>query len=224
MKILLSILLLTSSLCISQTGFIEIEVRDTIQLKPIKFEYNVQISDSKFLRFNEKGGVSKDSSKVLLKEKYKELGTFLKNKKYEIRPSTNANYQIHDYIGFWKYGYVITLEQASDLQKLTSELKELDYITGSLGQMEYANEEKAEERLFKKLLDKARKKASTIAKLSDLKLGKIIEFHEVREVDNMAYNMLDMYAVAQRNKKWQSGNNELYGQKSKAIVVKFLAE
>lgn len=224
MKTLLSILLLTTTFCFSQTGFIEIEVRDTIKMKPIKFEYNVQISDSKFLKFNDKGMISQDSSKIKMKEKYKELGTFLKNKKYKIQPNNNANYQIHEYVGFWKYGYVVTLEQTSELQKLTSELKELDYITGSLGKMEFENVEAEEERLFKKLLDKARKKATTIAKLSGQKLGKIIEVKEVKEVDNITYNVLDIYAVAQRTNNSVSNENQFHGKKSKAFVVKFLTE
>ncbi len=224
MKTLIAILLFTTSFCFSQSGFIEIEVRDSIRIKPIKLEYNVQISDSKFLRFNDSGKVSKDNSKLKIKEKYQELEVFLKNKKYKIHPLNNSNYQIHDYIGFWKYGYAITLEKTEDLQKLISELKELDYITGSLGKMEFSDEEKSEERLFLKLLNKAKRKAMTIAKLSDLRLGKIVEFREVREVDNMTYNILDTYFVSQQNSKLNSTNKVLYSQKSKAIVVKFLAE
>lgn len=224
MKTLLSILLLTTSFCFSQTGFIEIEVRDTIRIKPDTFEYHLNVNQSSIMEGSDSESYDPKATNEKLKVKLKELETFLTKKAYDFKPMYNSTYELNNNSYFSKNGYVVTFASSKGLQKLMNDLKALDYVKGSLGEFHYTNQEKAEESLFKKLLEKARKKAMTIAKLSDLSLGKIIEFREAKEVDNLTFSMLDMYAVTQFNKKWGSAKNELFGQKSKAIIVKFLAE
>lgn len=224
MKKILYLVLLVTTFGFGQNGFIEIEVKDSIRVKPIKLEYNVQINDSKFLKYDEKGGVNQDSTKIKMSEKYKELELFLKSKKYNIRPLNNSNYQIHNYIGFWKYGYAVILENSEDLQKLTSELKILDYITGSLGDVEYEESELLEKRLFNKILIKAKNKATMIAELSGLKLGRIIEFKESKEIDDININIMDIYINASHGRKLNMNKNIIFGQKWKTVVIKFKTE
>jgi len=224
MKKILYLVLLVTTFGFAQNGFIEIEVKDSIRVKPIKLEYNVQINDSKFLKYDEKSGVNQDSTKIKMLEKYKELELFFKSKKYNIRPLNNSNYQIHSYIGFWKYGYSVILENSEDLQKLTSELKNLDYITGSLGEIEYEESELLEKRLFNKILIKAKNKATMIAELSGLKLGRIIEFKESKEIDDFNLNIMDIYINASQGRKLSINKNIIFGQKWKTVVIKFKAE
>ncbi|MBJ2173779.1 SIMPL domain-containing protein [Aureibaculum sp. A20] len=224
MKTLLTILLLTTTICFSQTGFIEIEVRDTIKIKPESFDYQISVDESTLRDYNNTGPYDPRISNEKLKLKLKELESFLKEKTTNFTPLQHSTYEVNNTSYFAKNGFMVTFTSAKDLQKFMHELKILDYVNGNLGEFHYTNEEKSEERLFKKLLDKAEKKAMTIAKLSNLKLGKLIEFSEVADVDNLTFNMLDMYTVMKGNKKWNSSNNELYGQRSKAIIVKFSAK
>jgi hypothetical protein len=224
MKNILYLLLLVATFGFGQNGFIEIEVKDSIKVKPLKIEYNIQINDSKFLKYDQKNGVNQDSTKIKMFEKNKELELFLKTKKYNIRPLNNSNFQIHDYIGFWKYGYTVILENSEDLQKLTSEIKNLNYIIGSLGDIEYEESELLEKRLFSKVLKKAKNKATMIAELSGLKLGRIIEFKESKEIDDINLNFMDIYISASQGRKFSMDKNIIFGEKWKTIVVKFEAE
>lgn len=224
MKNILYLALIVTTFGFGQNGFIEIEVKDSIRVKPIKLEYNVQINDSKFLKYDDKSGVNQDSTKIKMSEKYKDLEMFLKSKKYNIRPLNNSNYQIHSYIGFWKYGYAVTLENSEDLEKLTSELKNLDYITGSLGEIEYEENELLEKRLFNKILIKAKNKATMIAELSGFKLGRIIEFKESKEIDDININIMDIYINASQNRKLNMNENIDFGLRWKTVVIKFKAE
>lgn len=217
-------MLLVTTFGFGQNGFIEIEVKDSISVRPIKIEYNVQLSNSKFSKYNPDSGINNDSTKIKMVEKYKELELFLKTKKYNIRPLNNSSFQIHSYVGFWKYGFIVTLENSNDLQKLTSELKNLDYIEGSLGDIEYEYNELLEKKLFNKVLLKAKNKARMIADLSGLTLGRIIEFKESKEIDDTNLNIMDVYLNISQNRTYIMNKQTFPGQKWKTVVVKFEAE
>lgn len=225
MKNLFYLVLFISSLGFSQTGYIEIEVRDSIKLKPISLEYNIQIDDSKFIVYNNEKEVNQYSTKIKVTEKCNELKSFLKAKNYKIHPLSNNKYQIHNYLGFWKNGYVVTLEKPEGLQKLTSELKSIDYISGSIGEIEYEENEIVEKRLLSKIIEKGKTKAKIIADLSGLKLGKLIEFKEGKELDELNLNFLDI--TVNRISKQQElimSKNGLFGQKWKTVTLKFIAK
>ena len=221
MRKTLYLLLFVASYSFAQNGFIEIEIKDSIRIKPIKFEYNVQIGDSKFRNYDSKTGSNQDSTKLKMNEKYEELESFLNKGKYKIRPLNNSKYQIHDYVGFWKYGFAVELETSKDLEKLTTELKRLDYITGSIGEIEYDENVLSEKRLVKKILVKAKEKANMIAELTGLKLGRIIEFREGKATENLDMNIKDIYLTLARNRQWDVNKNTLFGYKWKKVIIKF---
>lgn len=224
MKKLLYIFLLITNLGFAQSRFIEIEIKDSIRIKPINFEYNVQISESKFTNYNQNKTTEKDSSKIKMQEKYQELETFLESKKYKIRPLNNSEFQIHNYPGFWKLGFAIKLETSKELERLTTELKSLDYITGSVGEIEYGDNKLHERRLFSKILNKAKRKGKMIAELTGQKLGKIIELKEGKESENIGVNIRDVYLSALQQKRWSVNKNILFGQEWKTIIIKFETE
>lgn len=224
MKKIIYLFILIANFGFGQSGFIELEIKDSIRMKPINFEYNVQISESKFNRYDKNGEIGKDSAKIKMQEKYKELELFLENKNYKIRPLNNSEFQIHDFVGFWKLGFAVELKTSKQLEKLTTELKTLDYITGSVGEIEYGDRELEEERLFSKILEKANKKAQMIASLTGQKLGKIIEVREGKEVDNISVNIKDIYLSALQNKNWDVNKNIIFGQEWKTVVIKFSTE
>lgn len=224
MNKIIYLFILITNFGFGQSGLIEIEIKDSVRMKPINFEYNVQISESKFNRYDENGAIGKDSAKIKMQEKYKELELFLENKNYKIRPLNNSEFQIHDFMGFWKLGFAVELKTSKQLEKLTTELKTLDYITGSVGGIEYGDKELDEKRLFSKILEKANRKAKMIASLTGQKLGKIIEVREGKEVDNISVNIKDVYLSALQNKNWDVNKNIIFGQEWKTVVIKFSTE
>ncbi|WP_109435328.1 SIMPL domain-containing protein [Aquimarina sp. AU119] len=221
MKNIFYTLFLITSLGYSQSGFIEVEIRDSIKIKPLSFEYNVTIDDSRFLRLSQDGEKNEKEARAKMNQKFNELGVFLKSKSYQFRILHNENYEIHSYIGFMKSGYAVKINNIIDLNTLTAELKTMDYIIASIGEMEYEEELKSEKRLFKKLINKAKEKAETIAELSGLKLGRIIEFKEVPEIHNITFNIMDIYTTSQERKEFGMEKGNLFGQKWKAVIVKF---
>jgi len=221
MRKIIYLLLFVASYSFAQNGFIEIEIKDSIRMKPLKFEYNIQIGDSQFRNFDSKTGIGHDSIKLKMNRKFDELKRFLNKKEYKIRPLNNSKYQIHDYVGFWKYGFAVELETSKDLEKLTSELKTLDYITGSIGEIEFNDNVLSEKRLVKKILEKAKVKANMIAELTELKLGRIIEFKEGKGIGNLDVNIKNVYLALAQNRQWDVNKNNLFGYKWKTVIIKF---
>lgn len=68
---------------------------------------------------------------------------------------------------------------------------------------------------------RAEKKAQKIAELSGLRLGEILEFTEVKEIDNLSFSLTNVFVSTQSNRDWNLFYDRLNGQRSKAIVVKF---
>ncbi len=219
-KGILVITLLVSIFTYSQTGFIEVEVRDSIKLKASKYEYLIEITQNNdYLYSNDNTDVVATRKKI--KEKTalqkKEIEAFLKEKNYKYRFPEN-HYLINNNSLFNDKSFVITVFNSSEINKLRTDFKRFDYINVRLIETLYEpkDEGKAEKRLFKKLI----KKALMIAALSGLKLGKIIEFKEVKEIDNLTFNIMDVYAMSKRN----NNSRSLVHIDSKAIVVKFAAK
>ncbi|MEW7278516.1 hypothetical protein ABW636_07960 [Aquimarina sp. 2201CG1-2-11] len=225
MKKLTYFLFLLSTLAISQNnGFIEVEVRDSIRIDPISFIYEISIDDSKFLRYEEDGTRNDIEARKKLNEKYVELGSFLKSGGYQTKNLNKQNYELHSYVGFLKLGYAVKLKSAEELDKLLTELKKLDFVRASIGEFELPEESVSNKRLFKKLMEKAFSKAKTIAELSKLKLGRIVEFKEVREIDNISFNLMDIYVKSQEKRTIGNTNGTLYALSWKAAVIKFVVE
>jgi len=68
---------------------------------------------------------------------------------------------------------------------------------------------------------RAEKKAQKIAELSGLRLGEILEFTEVKEIDNLSFSLTNVFVSTQSNRDWNLFYDRLNDQRSKAIVVKF---
>ena len=76
MNNIIYLFLLITNFGFGQSGLVKIEIKDSVRMKPINFEYNVQISESAFNRYDENGAIGKDSAKIKMREKYKELELF----------------------------------------------------------------------------------------------------------------------------------------------------
>ena len=225
-RIVLVIYLLLSNIYIfSQTGFIEVEVRDTIKLKASKLEYLIEIPQNQdYIYDNNENNVVETRKKIKekTKQQVKEVEQFLKEKNYDFRLPENG-YLINNNSFFQTKSFIITLKNKNEIDKVRKDFEKFDYINISFRKtlFESSSETEIEKRLFKKLIDKAKRKASMIAQLSDLKLGKIIEFKEVEEIDNLNFNFMDLYILSKKNP--QNSSQVIYSSTQKAIVVKFAA-
>ncbi|WP_136468977.1 hypothetical protein [Flagellimonas onchidii] len=221
MRKIVCLAFLLTNLGFGQTGFIEIEVKDSIHLKPINFEYEIKISQDRFVNYTESAHGITDSTKTKMREKLAELKSFLESKNYKIRPLNNEKYQIHDYVGFWNLGYAVDLSESKELETLTSELKKFDFITGNVGQITFDENDSWEERLFEKLIAKAKLKAKMVCQLTDQKLGKIIELKEGKTNNDFELNIKDIYLMVATGGDWTVEKNMIFGNRWKIVSFKF---
>ncbi|WP_157811879.1 hypothetical protein [Tenacibaculum sp. SZ-18] len=215
-------ILFLSSLCYAQNGFIEVEVKDTIRSKVLKYEYSLEIlNTTNEVNFVQTGSKTKkeriNEKKNELKEKIEDI---LKKGKYIYRKPVNYNSLVNSY-NFSDKAFIITIKNKQELQRTYNLFKDFEDVNISLEETFFKDDKDSEKRLFKKLLQKAKNKALMIAELSDLKLGKVQEVKEVKEIDNLSFNIMDFYINTNMNK---SSSKSFFTNQSKAIVVKFIAE
>lgn len=222
-SILLGIILV-SSFCYGQKGFIEVEVKDTVRAKVLKYEYSIEILNiGNELNFVQSISNPKTRKEIITqknKELIQEIEDMLKKEKYIYRKPVNHNSLVNSY-NFSSKAFIITLKNKEELHKTYDLFKNFENVNISLEETFFKDEKDSEKRLFKKLLLKAKNKALMIAELSDMKLGKILEVKEVKEIDNLSFNIMDFYINTNMNK---SSSKSFFTNQSKAIVVKFIAE
>lgn len=226
-KLLCAFGLLFSLSAFAQTGFIEVEVRDTIQIKPVSFIYNIRIGDgwSIYPPLSAEAVPAADveydvkEMEAEYDKKCKDLEHLLTKKGYTFQLLFDERFTISDALDTDK-GFSVSLKSMADLTKLKKDLEGLDYISANVGDIDYGDETLYEKRLFEKLIAKARKKAETIALLSGLKVVRIAEVKESKETDNVSYNIANTYFALANNKMFSKKGN-LYGTVSKGVIIKF---
>ena len=220
-------LLFISTISFGQNKFIEIEVRDTLMLKPLSFEYVISISDIRVdtlavaaddYAYNAKGMRQKYNKKA------EELKKLLQSKKYAFKDLRDSNYELNSMSFYHENGFIVSLKNLEDLRSLKKILSDYYYISATIGEVFYYDENTVEQLLIKKLIGRAQRKAALIASETGLKLGKILEVKEVKEVDNFTFNIMDTYVSSGRRNRLNAEDGALKGIRSKAMVIKFAAE
>ena len=226
MKKLFLLFILISAAGFSQNKFIEVEVRDTIALIPESFEYILEVHNNSPVVIDEDENYNYDP--IAEREKYKAnsiiLEQLLKSQKYNYSSLEDSNYSIGGFSYLSNNGLIVYLKTRNDILKLKDLVSSLNFVSGSVGKVFYANEFTAEDTLIKKLIAKAKQKANLIASSSGLKLGAVIEVREVKEMDNFMYNLHDTYAVVGSGQSLSMRGDTLTGSLSKALVIKFAAQ
>lgn len=214
----------------SQNGSIEVEVIDSVQIKATSFEYILTLEDDyesyAVEEFEEDVKMNEIKVKNAQKMKLNNLETFLKNKKYKYTSLSESNLETNNKFNIFKVndGFRVSLATFEELKKLSIEVKELDKVSGTIGKTTYQDKSQFEEELIKKLIEKAKIKAQTIAKYSNLTLGKIIEIKETKEVDNANFNFMDMIMKLDKKRNFNLASDVQNSNYTKAIVVKFKAD
>ena len=221
MKLLILFFYIGTLLNFGQNKFIEVEVRDTIKLKPLKYLYNVKVENSGLINYDEKNFDYKKSQKII-DSISKDLKVELTKLGYKPMSTNDMNFDVGGYSNIGSEGYMIELENTSQIDKLRNEIKNISYASGHLLDTIYQNRELFTLKIFEKLTKKAKEKAKMIAQFSGIKLGRIIEYREVKEIDNLSFNLMELIIKSQSRLGWSSIiPNDSKGVFSKAIVAKF---
>ncbi len=223
--------LLLSAASFAQGKFIEVEVTDTITLKPLTFRCNVYMNDDTAVTVMVEGEEDVAYDPVAEEEKAKnrlqEIKKMLETKKYKVGPldESNANIFSRKYYGTSQEGWSVVVNSEAEVQKVKDLFKSKEYVAVDASVLKYADEVKAEELLIKKIIDKAKARAAVIGMNSGMKPGRIIEVKEGKHSDTDGMSGLgEFYMQMARMKMMEQGNSDYRGSLSKTFVVKFAAE
>lgn len=222
-------LLLISFTAFSQNGFIEIEVIDSVQIKATSFEYVVALEED-YDVYVEDAEADENINEMKAKNQDKirltTLENFLKNNKYTYVSLSDSSYEVNGRNNLFRMssnGFKVTLSSVDALKKFASEIREMTKVTGTISKINYDTKSVQEEELFKKLIEKGKTKAQSLAKLSNLTLGKIIEIREVKEVENANFNFMDMIMKLDKKRNFGMASDIQNSNHTKALVIKFVA-
>jgi hypothetical protein len=231
-KLLLA--LFFTNLCLAQ-GFIEVEVRDTLMMKPIAFVYEVSLSEqydhaSEVMAALDSGNdgeidaaKEKNDKKNARTRKFSELEQFLIKNKYAFEPS--KNYDINSYMyGSFQKSYLVKVKTPQALDKLTEDIEKMEHFSGAISNIDYGNPEALEAKLMDKLLKKAKTKATMISGMTNQKLGAITEFRELKASDNLNYTVVDLILSTRKKNTRDFFKQTLDGELSKTVIVRFKTE
>ncbi len=162
------------------TKFIKIEVNDSIQLEHTNYDILISINQYPYT-YTEKDSVEYDFGFVradLYKMNKSKLENFLKSKKYKFE-HYNFTSELKNNIPSYLDNYLLNISSDSkSYRNLINDLERFDFIKYEISNIYYKDEDRIEEILFERLIKNANKKASMVAKMSNLKLGKIIQIDE----------------------------------------------
>ncbi|RYJ43697.1 SIMPL domain-containing protein [Flavobacterium beibuense] len=218
---LIIILLFVSFVGFAQSKFIEVVVNDTVSLEPVRFQVNFVAVTVEYdtVVFNQDYDplVQQENNKNILQG----IKAKLEKNKYKVTPLDNSKANIFS-DNFWssgKQGWTVFVNGKEELDALKEVFDSEEQVATDVVVLSYADEEKAEERLIKKLIDKARKRANVIAYNSQLKVGSIIEVREEANGYFGEMNIGDIYLQLARNK--MGLGTDYTGSINKTFIVKF---
>lgn len=221
-RFILFLILFLSLSGFAQNKFIEVEVTDTVSLKPVKFNLNVYSDATASYDFND----NEEYDPTVAEEKAKNIlegaKKIVESKKYKIVPLDNSGIGLFQQKTAKEKGFTVPVNGSDEVKKLEEMLKAVKGIETIVTVTKYADEQKAEDDLIKKLIDKAKARAGVIAAASGLKVGKILEIREGKSSNGLLG--IDFYAQIAKMGNWMSQTADYKGELSKTFLVKFAAE
>ncbi|MNK40235.1 hypothetical protein D3C87_588800 [compost metagenome] len=221
-KLTLIVLLFISFASLSQNKFIEVEVTDTISLKPVNFQCNIYAGLDEAFSFNEEGDYDMLAAEEKVKNRLEEVKTMLESKKYKVGPLDESRLNVLERRRSGQKGLTVFVNGPAEMQKLKDLLSPKEDIQTIVTVLKYADELKAEEQLIKRLIGKAKERAAIIGASSELKVGRILEVKEGKKSGDTG--LADFYSQIAKMGNYGSENDNLTGSLSKTFVVKFAAE
>jgi|GEM_PF-2092647 len=239
-------ILFISLVSFGQNKFIEVEVTDTISLQPLRFQCNLYLDtysyddvvvevepvsiDGAADATPAEAVVAEDNydaydplaAEEKAKNKLQMFKMLLESNKFRVEPLNESKTKFSERRGSTTYGYTIIVSSDQELQRLRNLVANRVDVTASVVVLEYADELKAEEQLIKKLINKAKVRATAIGANSGLKVGKILEVKEGKRSSEISVS--ELYTQILKMGNYGQENNDLGGSITKTFVVKFAAE
>jgi hypothetical protein len=218
-NILLVIILFLSFKSLAQKKFIEVQVTDTISLKPLRFQLHTYID---ILEQYDPYGEDTLSLDEKAENKFRQIKLMLEEKKYKVDPFDNSKLKLFYKKPMDKKGFTITLNSLAEVKILENILEPIQDLKTVVSVLEYAEVPKAEEQLIKKIIVKAKAKALVVANASGLHTGQILELKEnnndyLSGLNDLFIQMSDITNLGQQA-------NNYSGTLSRTFTIKFAAE
>ncbi|MGX1927765.1 hypothetical protein [Flagellimonas sp. 2504JD4-2] len=185
MKKLIFAFLLISSLGFSQEKSIEVLVKDTIMLKPLSFEYAISgDTDFDFGQDNNKKRTEtiKQSNKKVL-EFLESTGLRFEENQFNVVYAALA--------GNVPKSYMVFVPSLEEKQEFLQNLELTEGIEYNLARTNYEQNESTEERIYKKLLEKADKRAELLERTKSLKIVDLIEISETKASETVFSSFME---------------------------------
>lgn len=223
----LSTFLFASLSIYSQSKFIEIEVNDTILLKPTSFEVAISIKEespySGIYDEDENTDTSKLKADSFKKNKSTEIETLLKTKNYKFSNGNSGENFMGISLKNDNQGFIVNISSIVELKKLETDLKSIDKIETAIVKTTHEDGSKYEDLLYKKIFAKAKNKANIITTNSSLILGNIFEIRDnlltssANPMEDYTKLMSEMMSKMQN----KSGLNPEKKEYKKSYIFKF---
>ena len=228
-------LLLISTISVAQSKFIEVEVTDTITLKPLSYRCNLNVDTYNYDIVVEATNGSDDDAAADVyqeydaqaaeengKKKIEELKKMLEAKKFKVSPLDDSYQGAIERRSYDKEGFTVIVNSMAELQSLQEVLAPRQDVTVAVSVLKYEDEQKAEEVLIKRLISKAKARAAVIGANSGLKPGRILEVKEGKPGKDSS--LVELYSQILKMGSYRQGLATDTGSLSKTFVIKFIAE
>lgn len=224
-KLLFLLTLLTSLSIFSQNKFIEIEVNDTILLKPTSFEVAISIKEESPYGgiYNEDDDTNELKADSFKKNKATEIENLLKSKSYKYSSGNSGDSFMGISLKNDNQGFIVNISSSAELKKLETDIKAIDKIETNILKTTYEDGTKYDDLLYKKIFAKAKTKANIITTNSNLILGSIYEIRDnsvlasVNPMEDYTKLMTEMMSKMQN----KSGLNPEKKEYKKSYIFKF---
>jgi len=179
MKKIIVLLCLMLAICSlhGQNDFIEVEVFGEFEKSVVSYQYLISINHSRYHESIQQ--LTKEERLILHRKKCAELETLLDDNSYDYDDFNTNEFEIQtDVIGKEKMMILVSLQSKKEILLLVKKLESLGGIKGEIFNTIYEESTISDDN-YKMLFEKAKKKASTLAKLSDRQLGQVKEITEI---------------------------------------------
>ncbi|WP_420400269.1 hypothetical protein [Flagellimonas sp.] len=185
MKRLPLLFLLISTIGISQEKFIEVLVKDTIVLKPKSFEY--LLKGDFVYDFGEES--TKERTEKIMKSNKRVL-EFIKRNSLQFEEN-QINLVLAAFSGIQPISYTVFVPNIIEKEIFLEKVEQTNGLDYSLIKTNYEQNESTEERIYKKLLEKADKRAERLGKIKNLKIGDLIEISETKASETVFSSFME---------------------------------
>jgi hypothetical protein len=174
-------LLLTPFLVFAQnSSSLEFTVSETVTLHAKKITYQIRASLQNMDELDMEG--------TDFREREKRMKTTIRQNEEQVKQFLTENKIAYQYKNLNPFSvstapsntyFELTCNSKQELEKVLIQVRQLDYIEGYVGDIEYDTPVDCDEKLFEKAYQRAKKQAAARAKMMGCNLGKLLESTDV---------------------------------------------